>query len=1271
MRALLLAAVMAGPAWGAAAPARPTPEQAKLLRQSRSLADAGAKAWMAGRHADALASLETTLAIELRVVGPSHRRTEETAFRLGEALQLRGEWLRAEECRRLVLEARRRLHGDGHWRTADGCRELMEVLAQARWPAARREALRKVTKLQTQAMALYERKQPAKALPLAKEAVAIAEAALGEGHVLYADGLGALARIHQEVGEHEAALTVAKAALRARARIEGQSHPYYAGALLRLAEMHRAAGDIRQALPLHAQALAILKNAYGDDDPRYAIGFHNLGTFHIQAGDHRGALAHYRQALALFERHRGEGHPDYARCLKNLAATHETLGEYGHALPLRRRAAALCKEALGEGATGYADALAALAHVHHLKGDHRSALPLYEQARSIRKAALGERHPGYAASLNGLALVHLALGDHKTALPLAERAVVIARGALGVKNADHATALHNLADVHQARGDYAAALPLYKQALAIRKEVLGERHAMYANSLNNLAALLQDMGDNRAALHLYEKARVLIKGTLGERHASYATALHNLAFVHSAMGDYGRAEPLFRQALKIHEGAPGEGQAAHAATLDSLALLYERTGGREAALPLLIKSLALKKAALGVRHPHYALTLNHIAGLHRAAGRHEDALALYTEALAIIKEAQGERHPDHAMALHNLALLHREWGRHGEAIALFRRSLAGTRDAVGEGHPDYATGLHNLAELYSRMGRPGAALVLQEQALAFTRRRLALEASVQSERQQLAAAAALRHHLSARLGTPDEAASFSHGHVLSWKGASFAAQQARRLFLQAEADPTTRALSRELLDVTRSLALLVARTDAASRERAEELSRLKEEKEARLGELSEPFRASRRAPSSERFRASLPPGVVLVDLLAYHGVDPARPQEGQAWQRRLSAWVVRADAPTVRVGLGPLAHIEADITTWREALEKGRGPGPAPARLREAVWAPLEAHLGGATTVLISPDGALSGLPFAALPGSKPGKFLLEEVPLAVLPVPQVLPRLLLPARGGRSLLTLGGVDFGDRGGAWQELAATGREADAVTARFGGAFKGACLALSGAKATRAALREALPRARFAHLATHGFFAPPTMKSALDGGGKRPLGLMGRETLTGSHPGLLSGLVLAGANRPTPEDDGILTALEIAELDMSGMELAVLSACQTGLGKEAAGEGMLGLQRAFAVAGCRSVVSSLWSVHDAATAVLMERFYHHLWEKKLSKIEALRQAQLDVLRHPEWVEANVKGMRGTPGLRGVGKAAEVVISGRREKRSPVAWWGAWQLSGDWR
>jgi CHAT domain-containing protein len=111
--------------------------------------------------------------------------------------------------------------------------------------------------------------------------------------------------------------------------------------------------------------------------------------------------------------------------------------------------------------------------------------------------------------------------------------------------------------------------------------------------------------------------------------------------------------------------------------------------------------------------------------------------------------------------------------------------------------------------------------------------------------------------------------------------------------------------------------------------------------------------------------------------------------------------------------------------------------------------------------------------------------------------------------------------------------------------------------------------------------------------------------------------------LTGANvQPTPpgKDDGILTALEVAELDLSGVELAVLSACQTGLGKVAGGEGLLGLQRAFQAAGAESVVATLWNIPSGQSEQLMSRFYKNLWEQHMPPRGALRQAQLDMLQN---------------------------------------------------
>ena len=158
--------------------------------------------------------------------------------------------------------------------------------------------------------------------------------------------------------------------------------------------------------------------------------------------------------------------------------------------------------------------------------------------------------------------------------------------------------------------------------------------------------------------------------------------------------------------------------------------------------------------------------------------------------------------------------------------------------------------------------------------------------------------------------------------------------------------------------------------------------------------------------------------------------------------------------------------------------------------------------------------------------------------------------------------------------------------------------------LTGENATESAFKRKAPGYRILHLASHGFFLDGRCRSV--GAETRGIGGLGPagDAPTGGrgirNPLKLSGLVLAGANRRGSAapggDDGILTADEIATLDLTATEWAVLSACETGVGEVRASEGVFGLRRAFRVAGADTVIMSLWSVSDRATRAWMQRLY---------------------------------------------------------------------------
>ena len=237
----------------------------------------------------------------------------------------------------------------------------------------------------------------------------------------------------------------------------------------------------------------------------------------------------------------------------------------------------------------------------------------------------------------------------------------------------------------------------------------------------------------------------------------------------------------------------------------------------------------------------------------------------------------------------------------------------------------------------------------------------------------------------------------------------------------------------------------------------------------------------------------------------------------------------------------------------------------------------------------------------------------------------------------------------------FQPLSATTQEANEIESIWSRAHTSAvgkdALQLRGNQASEGAFKAQAPDRRVVHIATHGFFLGGRCPSALDG--KRGIGGLAevqkghRPPGPGENPLLLSGLALAGANHRsdagTGEDDGILTAEEIATMDLSGVEWAVLSACDTGVGEVRAGEGVFGLRRAFQIAGARTLIMSLWSVDDEATREWMRELYEARLLRKLSTTEAVREASLSVL--------NARRQRG-------------------ESTHPF-YWAAFVAAGDWR
>lgn len=956
------------------------------------------------------------------------------------------------------------------------------------------------------------------------------------------------------------------------------------------------------------------------------------------------------------------------------------------------------------------------------QGKFVEAVPLAQRTLKFRDGVWGSTHHRTAGVRSWLGLLFVDMGEFDQAEPLLAETLSIHKKSLGTKHPKYAMSLNNLAGRYQQRADYSQAESLFIEAHEIFKETLGKGHPDYALSLNNLAALYQDLGDYARAEPFYIENRAIIKTIHGTKHSEYATSLNNLACLYEELGDYSRAVPLFVEARAIRKEVLGRNHPKYATSLHNLAGLYQNMGDLVNAEPLYIEARDIVAETHGTKHLNYARSLNSLASLYEQLEDYARAEPLYVEARAIRKEVLGIKHPDYAASLNNLAGLYESMGDYKRAETLYVEALVINRENYSSTHPKYAVSLNNLAWLYANQEDSDRAEPLYREVLGISRASLDATAVFQSERQQLGMGQSLRYQLDAYVSLGTNSGKFARNifsQILAWKGATLVRQRGMRL---AASDPAVKDLFLELQTTATRLAALSNAPPVTDEDKATWKSRLaaltteKELLEAKLSGKSEVFRNAIKKVALEDFLVALPPDTVLIDYLEYNRFVLPKPEGKKAkWERQLVAFVVRRgekEEDQVRlIPLGPVAPIAEAIDAWRKNFGIGDANAAAGKTLRAAVWQPLVQHLGDADTILVSTDGELGRLPLSALPGKAPGTYLLEDHRLALVPVTQLLPTLLsgeAKRKTTSDLLLVGNVDYGAdtaakpetaiakvrttqsrsavRSGSnpkWNQLPETNTEIATIRNKLTeiagkrGLLKPRVEELKEAGATVAEFLRLAPDCRDLHLATHGFFTPPEMKSAeriatpnIKSIESTPF--TARETqVVGYSPGLMSGVVFAGANNPPQVDreDGILTSEEISCMPLDGVRLVVLSACETGLGATAGGEGLLGVQRAFQVSGAGTTIATLWEVDDLVTRILMERFYENLWERKLSRLDALREAQLFVLKNPDKLQG---GALSESEARGKVRGATLVETDDTSmlKTSPQ-YWAAFILSGDWR
>ncbi len=1020
--------------------------------------------------------------------------------------------------------------------------------------------------------------------------------------------------------EAEAAL---KRSLAIRLKNNGAASREVAFTRNALAQALSHGGKYAEARDLFTQVLEANKALEGPEGDSVAVAIGNLASAETNLGNFGKAQALYTQGLALHRKRHGEKSIQAAVSLNNIGFLGAQRGDYAGAEAAFRESLAIQRELFGNENAQVAITIGNLASVVQNGGKPARALPLFNEAIGVMTRAKGAEHPDTLRLEANLATAYSDLGRDVEAEPIAKRVLAMRKASLSPNHPDVVTAINNLAAVSERLGREQEAEALYREAIAVARTGGGDPSQL-ATTISGLATNLGEQGRYAEALQLHQQALELRRKLFGDSHPDVAISLSNIGFVLGRQGDHGAANKSLAAAVAIgRKGVSGE--LGLATALNNYASSFDELKRYKEAEPIYREALAIRTKRLGPNHLQTASVVNNLGYNMLSQGKKTQAVALFRQSLTAMRKGVRPDSPDLIPPLDNLAILLAEkpagqaeavkLAREGAEIARKRRALiaaGGTGDAAvraaARARGDdalsadpYVTAFIGLAEVnWLVAGRNTAqAAALRDEAFF-----AAQEVDLSKAAQAMARTAARTASGGGPLG-----ALIARQQTLAAQLAAYESD-----YLQATAAGDSAA---------------VARAEAASKTAASELAALDAKIDADFPAYRALIAPTPLGTADIAKRLAKDEGLIFIvplngSMYSYAiGPGGARWHRVEKAQQRLQgdvkALLCQLDPVTCEGAEGPQRALTPSEQEGYRAFDRAKAYG-----LYNELIAPVEAALTGATRVYTVSVGKVGALPLGLLPTQAPvagsddadpdllarTPWLADRYALVTLPsvsslrfadAPQAAvgqafigygaPKLGGSAGSARALRSASGVYSGNRDIADQKLLSslaplpgTEVELKAMAGALGGGRGALRLATA---ATEGALKKdtALRKAQVVAFATHGL-----LPGELDGYDE-------------------PGLVFTPPAKPTPEDDGVLSASEAAALSLSA-DWVILSACNTAAGDSSAA-GLSGLARAFLFAGARSLLASHWRVSDEATAQLTVEAL--MGDKTMTRGQALQAA----------------------------------------------------------
>ena len=902
------------------------------------------------------------------------------------------------------------------------------------------------------------------------------------------------------------------------------------------------------------------------------------------------------------------------------------------------------------------DDLASLYIEYRKSGNYDEAICVGTELINEYAQIYGKENIYYASLLGLQAICYNVLGNYTEAIRLCTETIEIIGRAVGTENSHYAAFMDNLAVYNSKIGYYAEAIRLGTEAMRIRGRVLGPENPDYAKSLDNLSGYYNEIGNYAEAIRLCTQAMEIQGKVLGTESADYASSLNLLALYNFNIGNYAEAIRLGTEALGIRGRVIGTEDSDYATSLDNLSVYNSEIGNYAEAIRLCTEAMEIRKRVPGTEKLDYANSLNNLANYNYAIGNYAEAIRLCTEALGIQIRVVGTENKVYATSLANLAYYNYETGNYAEAIRLGTEALEIRKRVVGTEHPDYAFSLGNQAVYYKNaknrqeqyyytiettnvlmriISSTFADLSSKERSLFWDKYKYWFERQV---------------HAFSYDDPCDPLSANGYNSVLLGKGPLLNSDIEFSRLIEESGDT---AMERVYTDL-RSVRAQITKTEEkyrsadslqfiALRHKVDSLSKIAESKEKTLlgsckvyGDYTKNL-----VITWEQVREKLGDDDVAIEFVSF---------PWNADSTMYIAYALRRDYECPQL-----------ITLFEESQLTGVGKGDiyTTDTISSLVWKPLREVTEGASNVYFSPGGELYNIAIESVPTYEDG----GKTPMGDYDAGRMFHRL----SSTRELALIreentwdyaavyGGLEYGmndvaliadmEKYPARRDLAitpdvayniadtlreslslphyleGTAQEAIAVSDNLTRADIATKL-LMDTLGTEASFKDLSGRrTSILHIGTHGFFNKEKKRKTDERQAPPAYDNMARH-ISEDKAMTRSGLLFAGANYalagnrlPDNVDDGILTAKELTAIDLRGLDIVVLSACQTGLG-QITGDGVFGLQRGFKKAGAQTIVMSLWKVDDKATRLFMDRFFENLanngiHKKRQSFIEAQR------------------------------------------------------------